>query len=193
MIIIEIDACPGLAKEKDAKAKPGKDVLSVVWLDVVEAALGTERVVTVSFDHKISFVHTWETVFFHTCCPTSRQLWRSLKTSGNNDVIGMQGNDHNAFQLMLSEDMLFHLLLLSFHAFSQNCKSEEGCFQVETARTCPSCSGIASHTMINHACALCGGSGTALRCTPTDAGIAAQPRNGLFFCDHSVASFLYGM
>lgn len=37
-----------MTRDKEVGSKPGKDVLAVVWLDVVEAALGAERVVAVS-------------------------------------------------------------------------------------------------------------------------------------------------
>ena len=46
IIVVELDA--GKAERKDKLAEPGKDVLAIVWLDVVEAALGSERVVDVS-------------------------------------------------------------------------------------------------------------------------------------------------
>ena len=68
---VKADACAELTKEKDAKAKPGKDVLAVVWLDVVEAALGAERIVAVGSHQKSLPLHARDTVLLLAGCITS--------------------------------------------------------------------------------------------------------------------------
>lgn len=47
--ILHSSPCPfaGKREQKDLTEEPGKDVLTAVWLDVVEAALGSEKIVDV--------------------------------------------------------------------------------------------------------------------------------------------------